>query len=214
MGFEPTCPLRGARFSKPARPTVSDYLPIHDNAAIRFVRENSGVGGSRTRNHEGLSFAALPRFAYHAIDEMMNSQMSFNSSFITQHSSFIITLSSTAQSGNRTHKHSGLSRAALPFAHPGQWSWTDSNRRWSSCRDAALAAGLQDRVFLLQARGGGIEPPFAGSKPDGLPLADPRTHIVANKKPGVVRDTGLITPAGMRTGCHRRKGCAGFAFTG
>ena len=54
-----------------------------------------------------------------------------------------------AQGGIRTRKHSILSRVAHLLAYLGvssKWSRVDSNHRSSSCKEAAFATGLQDRI--------------------------------------------------------------------
>lgn len=43
----------------------------------------------------------------------------------------------------------------------------------------------RDTVVRLHVRGGGVEPPLSGSKPDGLPLADPRSLPLREHPAGV-----------------------------
>lgn len=43
----------------------------------------------------------------------------------------------------------------------------------------------RDTIVAVQVRGGGVEPPLSGSKPDGLPLADPRSSSLQERPAGV-----------------------------
>ena len=53
----------------------------------------------------------------------------------------------------------------------------------------------RDTAVSLQVRGGGVEPPLPGSKPGGLPLADPRSRSSALRESNPPRQLGRLRPA-------------------
>jgi hypothetical protein len=65
---------------------------------------------------------------------------------------------------------------------------------------------LRDTARGKKARGGGIEPPSSGSKPDGLPLADPRSRIEsAMRESNPPRQLGGLEPLPLGQKHIRRK---------
>jgi hypothetical protein len=77
------------------------------------------------------------------------------------------------------HPHPRSRRAPDPagwppssFANSGGWNRTSGLRVQSA---ASLPAATAPDLIFSEARGEGFEPPSPGSKPGGLPLADPRS---------------------------------------
>ena len=66
---------------------------------------------------------------------------------------------------------SSRSPAGVP-GHVSKWSWVDSNHRSSSCKEAAFAAGLQDRIKLKMDTSGIAPPVFHNTLPGSVCRTD------------------------------------------
>ena len=66
---------------------------------------------------------------------------------------------------------------------------------------------IETRIVSLQVRGGGVEPPSPGSKPGGLPLADPRSRSKsALRESNPPRQLGRLAPLPLGQGHTKAEG--------